>query len=944
MHPSWKNLVAVAVLTSLGTAQQIDWIQNPANGRWYGATFATTTWTEGQALAVSLGGNLTTIRSAAEQAWIQANFGGYLPTNGLWIGFNDVAVEGQWVWASGEPATYTNWGPGEPNNGGGIEDWGLLMGAVAIWRWNDAVATGSGARPLLEVAQRPARSWSWPGFTSNGTRPAYGCVADVDGDEDLDYLSPNRDSGTITVHANNGAGSFTLAQTISGCGTVHTVQAFDLNGDGRVDLVATDNNGRVLSMLQNTAGGFAGPVQLAAVPAAHGLSVADLNGDGRFDLVVTSLGSDDRVRILLAQANGAFTVSANYGPLLDDPYQPTLADLDGDGIPDLVVAGSGNGVALLRGTGGGNFAFVSNLASSICLRVATADLDNDGDRDLVVPMVDLDAVQVWRNQGNFSFQLVQTLLCGDGPHWATTADLDDDGDQDVVVPSHLSDTVHVLRNDGTGTLAQEAVLTGQDYALWTGAADLDNDGDLDLLTSNHFGNNFSVHRQVRNATLGTSAPVTWATTPANNPPFGARHSQAAASRPGEILVFGGFDTAPRNDTWTFDGTAWSKEWALANPAVRYDHALAHDSQRNETLLFGGRSLVFPAMPDTWVWDGFDWIRRYPLQSPAARFGHRLAYDAARQRVVLFGGRNATTVFGDTWTWDGFAWTEQSAVGPTPRFDHVLVNDSERQRVVLIGGDSGSGLLGDVSEWNGSAWTPRTGLTGSPGAFADAAACWDATARRVLVHGGRRSDGLANTLFAYDGRGFVRIAPTSGAPAGRDGHVLAQVGGLAPVHLLGGAASAPLYGAQWSTTLPPFGRFERYGAGCLGSGGVPSLRVVEPPVIGRDFVVAIDQAPVNFALGVGVLGYSRTFWGGFPLPAPLNFLGMPGCVLHAEPATFWPFAGSQTNAQWAYTIPASTQLVGAEFYIQALLVDPLVPNPANTFLAVMTDAMSGVAGY
>ena len=159
-----------------------------------------------------------------------------------------------------------------------------------------------------ELAQRPAASWSWPAFANAGNRPTYACVADVDGDEDLDYLSPNRDSGTITVHANNGSGVFSLAQTIGGCGAVVTVQPLDLNGDGRVDLVATDNNGRILAVLQNPSGGFAGPSLIASVPAAAGLSIADLNADGRFDLVVTSGGTDDRVRILLAQANGSFTV------------------------------------------------------------------------------------------------------------------------------------------------------------------------------------------------------------------------------------------------------------------------------------------------------------------------------------------------------------------------------------------------------------------------------------------------------------------------------------------------------------------------------------------------------------------------------------------------------------------------------------------------------------
>ena len=68
-------------------------------------------------------------------------------------------------------------------------------------------------------------------------------------------------------------------------------------------------------------------------------------------------------------------------------------------------------------------------------------------------------MQVWRNQGNLSFELVQTLLCGDVPHWAATADVDGDGDPDVVVPAATSGTIHVLHNDGTGQLTERFVLT-----------------------------------------------------------------------------------------------------------------------------------------------------------------------------------------------------------------------------------------------------------------------------------------------------------------------------------------------------------------------------------------------------------------------------------------------------------------------------------------------------
>jgi cell division septation protein DedD len=92
-------------------AQSLDWQRNLGTGHWY-ATVEGMTWADGEAYAIQLGGHLATINDRAEDVWISATF----PGDTL-IGFNDLAHEGNWVWASGEPVTYTNWLPGEPTDG-----------------------------------------------------------------------------------------------------------------------------------------------------------------------------------------------------------------------------------------------------------------------------------------------------------------------------------------------------------------------------------------------------------------------------------------------------------------------------------------------------------------------------------------------------------------------------------------------------------------------------------------------------------------------------------------------------------------------------------------------------------------------------------------------------------------------------------------------------------
>jgi hypothetical protein len=95
---------------------QPDWIQNPTNGHHYVLT-PPLTWMQAEAWAQEWGGHLVTLRNWEEELWIKDTFGW---DEYFWIGFSDIEKEGDWVWSSGEPAVYSNWEEGEPNNCGGF--------------------------------------------------------------------------------------------------------------------------------------------------------------------------------------------------------------------------------------------------------------------------------------------------------------------------------------------------------------------------------------------------------------------------------------------------------------------------------------------------------------------------------------------------------------------------------------------------------------------------------------------------------------------------------------------------------------------------------------------------------------------------------------------------------------------------------------------------------
>jgi Ca2+-binding RTX toxin-like protein len=105
-------------------------------------------WTEAQAQAISLGGNLVTVNDATENQFLVNTFG----TERLWIGLTDEVVEGQFKWVNGEAVTYTNWFPGEPNDAGGNEDYVEINVNGITGKWNDLPNSLLALRGIIEIA------------------------------------------------------------------------------------------------------------------------------------------------------------------------------------------------------------------------------------------------------------------------------------------------------------------------------------------------------------------------------------------------------------------------------------------------------------------------------------------------------------------------------------------------------------------------------------------------------------------------------------------------------------------------------------------------------------------------------------------------------------------------------------------------------------------------
>lgn len=148
-------LLSISLAFATPAAAQVavlDTVVNPTNGHTY-ILLAEANWTDCEAEAIVQGGHLVTINDGVENDWVHNTFGNWGGSSkGIWLGLNDAAVEGTFVWSSGQSSSYTNWTPGNPSNDTGIdpngEDYVHMYGFGSQYgpgQWNDFVDADPGA-------------------------------------------------------------------------------------------------------------------------------------------------------------------------------------------------------------------------------------------------------------------------------------------------------------------------------------------------------------------------------------------------------------------------------------------------------------------------------------------------------------------------------------------------------------------------------------------------------------------------------------------------------------------------------------------------------------------------------------------------------------------------------------------------------------------------------
>ncbi|MBI2945238.1 MAG: hypothetical protein HYY25_13675 [Candidatus Wallbacteria bacterium] len=359
------------------------------------------------------------------------------------------------------------------------------------------------------------------------------------------------------------------------------------------------------------------------------------------------------------------------------------------------------------------------------------------------------------------------------------------------------------------------------------------------------------------------------------PAYRRGHALAYDSERQRVVLFGGYGRSgvgfgDLNDTAVWDGSIWSKlqldtGWPGPNqPTRRLQHALAYDSARQRVVLFGGGSSYGSQFNDTWEWDGSAWSQKQAdtaapgTQQPSRRVQHALAYDGARRRVVLFGGASSGGYLNDTWEWDGTDWSQKQANTalpgvdqPTGRDGPALAYDDARRRVVLFGGFTGSEPLNDTWEWDGASWRRWQADTVWPGADQPIqrlqhALAYDSARQQTILFGGLGSgNAFFNDTWAYD----------PGTPGG------SAVSLTAVPRFAGDPSSYSVTASPLNTTTLAEGATAILTFTVqVGSGATTGVREVTADVTATDQILGNPAAVTNTA---------STFWNVFASPPVLS---------------------------------------------------------------------------
>jgi len=344
-----------------------------------------------------------------------------------------------------------------------------LLLALAVWQPPQAAAVSCAAPQF-----GPANNFAI------GTSAQSGAQGDFDGNGVLDLVTPNSSSGNVSVLLGFGNGTFGV-QTLFDVGlTPESIAVGDLNNDGAPDLVVGTIGDVSISVLLNMndgSGGFAPQTFFVNGAQTESVALADFDGDGNLDLVVADQG-----RVRLGNGNGTFgafyDVASGFGADF-----VAVGDLDGDGAPDLVLADDLNFITtvLNQDDGLGSFeAPYTFAAGNEPSAVALGKFNADGNLDMALANEQGDNVTVLLGNGDGTFGSEVPYVVGGQPNHVAAGEVNGDGILDLISSNEGDATISVLLGNGDGTFGPQTTFNVGPKTAFVLVGDYNGDGAVDL--------------------------------------------------------------------------------------------------------------------------------------------------------------------------------------------------------------------------------------------------------------------------------------------------------------------------------------------------------------------------------------------------------------------------------------------------------------------------------